>query len=175
MDSKRDAIEDVSSANKLSSVGIDEKLSYGEETTRNRREIHGFSAAEDELPKGYYRSSYFLGTFLATTLSQTSGVGTYVMMAAVIGQINSDIGPDSNIFWVFTVYTLSTAVGLLLFGRLTDLFGRRWFFIGASLLGLVGSLICALAQNIPTVIGGEVLIGLGATAGLFSIWPLRLE
>lgn len=97
------------------------------------------------------------------------------MMAAVIGQINSDIGPDSNIFWVFTVYTLSTAVGLLLFGRLTDLFGRRWFFIGASLLGLVGSLICALAQNIPTVIGGEVLIGLGATAGLFSIWPLRLE
>jgi MFS family permease len=144
----------------------DEKTFHGEELAITGHHIYGFTSTEYELPKGYYWSSYFLGTFLATTLSQTSGTGTYVMMAAVINQINADIGPNSNIFWVFTVYTLSTAVGLLLFGRLTDLFGRRWFFISASLFGLVGSVVCATAQNIPTVIGGEVLIGLGATAGL---------
>lgn len=57
-------------------------------------------------------------------------------------------------------------MGLLLFGRLSDLFGRRWFFIGASLMGMVGSIVCATAKQINTVIGGEVLIGLGATAGL---------
>lgn len=56
------------------------------------------------------------------------------------------------------------AVGLLLVGRLSDIFGRRWFFITGGILGLIGCIICAVAQNIGTVIGGTVLIGLAASA-----------
>jgi MFS family permease len=99
-------------------------------------------------------------------LSQTSGTGTYILVASLLGQIDADIGPSKNLLSVPIAYTVCTAVGLLLFGRLTDLFGRRWFFIGASLLGLIGSIVGATANNINTVIGAEVLIGLGATAGL---------
>lgn len=128
--------------------------------------VHGFTSIEDELPKGYYRSSYFIGTCIATTLSQTSGTGTYIMVASLLGEINADIGPSTNLLWIPIAYTVCTAVGLLLFGRLTDLFGRRWFFIGASLLGLIGSIVGATANSINTLIGAEVLIGLGATAGL---------
>lgn len=38
--------------------------------------------------------------------------------------INADIGPDANLTWVSLVYTLTLAVGLLLVGRLSDLFGQ---------------------------------------------------
>jgi MFS family permease len=51
-------------------------------------------------------------------------------------------------------------VGLTLVGRLGDIFGRRYFLIGGQTLGFIGALICATAKNIPTVIGGTVLVGL---------------
>lgn len=64
------------------------------------------------------------------------------------------------------------SIGLLLVGRLTDIFGRRWFFIIGSIVGLVGSIVCATAQDVPTVIGGQTLIGLGASVGVS--YPLIL-
>lgn len=40
-----------------------------------------------------------------------------------LGVINADIGPNANVTWVSLVYTLTLAIGLLLVGRLSDLFG----------------------------------------------------
>lgn len=80
----------------------EKNVSHGDELPATTTpEVTGFVSIDSELPKGYYRSSYFLGTYLATTLSQTSGSGTYVMSAAIIGQMNADIGPSQNIVWVF--------------------------------------------------------------------------
>ena len=45
------------------------------------------------------------------------------MAAPELTVINADIGPDPNVTWVSLVYTLTLAVGLLLVGRLNDLFG----------------------------------------------------
>lgn len=45
--------------------------------------------------------------------------------------------------------------------------GRRYFFIGGAALAVVGSIICATAKNIPTLIGGNVLLGI-ATATQMS-------
>jgi MFS family permease len=149
----------------------DEKITTAREEVRVSPLVaddHGFVTNEQELPKGYYRSPYFIGTFFATFLSQQAGTSTYLMTSTLLRYINADIGPSEDNSWIPTIYILSTAIGLLLFGRWSDIFGRRWFFIGASLLGLIGSIVCATAHNIPTVIGGEVLIGLGATAGSLS-------
>jgi len=63
------------------------------------------------------------------------------------------------------VYTLGLALGLTLVGRLTDIFGRRWFFISGVLLGVVGSIIGATAKTLPVLIGGQTLIGLSASTG----------
>jgi MFS family permease len=57
-------------------------------------------------------------------------------------------------------------VGILLVGRLGDIFGRRYFLIGGQLLGLIGAIVCATAKNIPTVIGGSALCGLAAAVQL---------
>jgi hypothetical protein len=85
--------------------------------------LHGFQSDENSLPKGYYRSPFFVGTMFATGLGLSAGVGGYALAAPELTVINADIGPDGNVTWVSLVYTLTLAVGLLLVGRLSDLFG----------------------------------------------------
>lgn len=85
--------------------------------------LRGFQTDSSNLPKGYYRSPFFIGTMFATGLGLSAGVGGFALAAPELGVINADIGPDANVTWVSLVYTLTLAVGLLLVGRLSDLFG----------------------------------------------------
>jgi len=94
------------------------------------------------------------------------GLGGFALAAPLLSVINDDIGPDPNYVWVSLVYTLTLAIGQVLVGRFTDLFGRRWFFILGSALALVGCVISALATSIPILIGGTVLVGFAAASQL---------
>ncbi len=55
---------------------------------------------------------------------------------------------------------------MTLVGRFGDIFGRRYFVIIGQTIGFIGALICATAKNIPTLIGGTVLVGLAAAVQL---------
>lgn len=124
---------------------------------------YGFTADESTLSKSYFYSPSFIGTMAATGLGLAAAVGGFGLAAPNLTLINNDIGPDPNIPWVLLVYTLTLAVGLLLVGRLSDLFGRRWFFIGSAALALIGCIVCATAQSVGALIGGTTLIGLAAS------------
>lgn len=56
------------------------------------------------------------------------------------------------------------AIGSTLVGRVSDIFGRRWFIVTANALGLIGCIVCSQAQSITTLIGANVMIGLAASA-----------
>ena len=86
-------------------------------------ELHGFVTDLDKLPNGYYRSSFFVGTMFAVGIGLSAAVGGFGLAAPALALINSEIGPDPNISWVSFVYTLTLSIGLLLVGRLSDLFG----------------------------------------------------
>ncbi|KAJ6106141.1 hypothetical protein N7512_009658 [Penicillium capsulatum] len=120
----------------------------------------------DHLPKGYYRSKNFLGSLTAVCLMALSLYLGYTLPVNSLTRINADLGPDPNYNMISTVTTLLSGVGLLPVGRLGDIFGRRYFLIGGQLLGLIGSIICATAKDIPTVIGGSVFAGLAASVQL---------
>ena len=78
--------------------------------------------------------------------------------------------PDPNYVWIATGYTLAASSGALIWGRLSDVFGRRWFFIGGNALALLGSILGAAAQNIVTLIFAQVFIGLALASQLsFSV------
>ena len=55
--------------------------------------------------------------------------------------------------WVGIVYTMTQAIMFLLVGRLSDIFGRRWFFIIGSAIGTIGSIVGATAQGVGQLIG----------------------
>ncbi|KAK5169361.1 uncharacterized protein LTR77_005336 [Saxophila tyrrhenica] len=118
------------------------------------------------LPPGYWRSPRFLGSSLAMALSLLATVSAFGYAAPILGVINADIGPDDNYVWVSLVYTVSLSVSLVIVGRVTDIFGRREFVISFTALGVVGSIVCMTAQNIPVLIGGNVLLGVSTAAGM---------
>lgn len=80
----------------------------------------------------------------------------YGLIAPVLSQINEDIGPSPNINWVPLVNLAGGAIFFLMVGQLSDLFGRRIFFITGSGIALIGSIIGATAQNVNTLIGAQV-------------------
>ncbi|KAF1840697.1 MFS general substrate transporter [Cucurbitaria berberidis CBS 394.84] len=129
--------------------------------------IHGFEIDFAALPKGYYYSRFFLGTFLATGLAIICGTAAFGFAAPILGVINADIGPDARYTWISLVYNAVLAVFLSPVGRLSDIFGRRYFFVGGAVVAIIGSVVCATAQDIPTLIGGNVLLA-AATATQLS-------
>ncbi|MGH7824678.1 MAG: MFS transporter, partial [Candidatus Binatia bacterium] len=67
----------------------------------------------------------------------------------------------SFIQWVLLVYDLAVIGLVLTAGRLGDLFGRKWFYIGGFLIFSVGSALCGLAQNAIQLIAFRVVQGIG--------------
>lgn len=136
-----------------------------QQTTEKHVAIHNetFDIAENalgtNLPKHYYRSIGFIGTVVGLCLGNISNYAGWVMPSNSLLIINNDIGPSGNITWVALAYTLGLTVGFLVVGRFSDIFGRRWFFVGGNSLGLIGAIIGATAKNVNSLIGANTLNG----------------
>ncbi|PYH65808.1 MFS general substrate transporter [Aspergillus vadensis CBS 113365] len=119
------------------------------------RDIEAFHLATSAPACSWLDDSVRLGLLAA--------IAGFAFPAPLLAIINQDIGPSADISWVSLTYTLTIAVGLTLIGRITDIFGRRYIFIGGGVLGTVGSIVCARADSVNTLIGGMTLIGLAAS------------
>jgi EmrB/QacA subfamily drug resistance transporter len=76
--------------------------------------------------------------------------------------IVADLGGFNLFSWVFAVYLLTQAVSIPIYGRLSDIYGRKKvFFVGAGLF-LIGSTLCGFAGNMATLIVFRALQGFGA-------------
>jgi EmrB/QacA subfamily drug resistance transporter len=104
-----------------------------------------------------------LGLFLAA-LDQTI-VGT------ALPRIVTDLAGNNLYTWVVTVYLLTSTVTVPIYGKLSDVYGRRpLLLIGVSLF-LVGSALSGLSQSMGELIVFRGLQGLGAGA----IFPIALS
>ncbi len=101
-------------------------------------------------------ASVMLGILLAA-LDQTI-VGT------AMPRIVADLGGLSHYAWVFTAYMLASTVTVPIYGKLSDIYGRRWFFIGGMVLFLAGSALSGMSQSMNQLIMFRALQGLGAGA-----------
>ncbi|KAI0881601.1 trichothecene efflux pump [Annulohypoxylon maeteangense] len=124
------------------------------------------AARGDDLPKGYFYSIGFLGAATGFCLSAISAFIFLLLPTNVLTYINADIGPSPYIAWVNIARTLSLSFTYTILGRLSDLFGRRWFFIGGNIVALVGIIVCSAAQNVNSLIIGSAIYGLGETVQL---------
>ncbi|KAI1384229.1 putative siderophore iron transporter [Hypoxylon trugodes] len=124
------------------------------------------AARGDDLPKGYFYSVGFLGAVAGFSLSTISAFIFLLLPTNVLTYINADIGPSSYISWVNIARTLALSFTYTILGRLSDLFGRRWFFIGGNIVALIGIIVCSVAQNVDTLIVGSAVYGLGETVQL---------
>jgi EmrB/QacA subfamily drug resistance transporter len=68
----------------------------------------------------------------------------------------------NEIEWVSLSYLLSLASLILIFGRLADMFGRRWLYTFGFVIFSLSSLFCGLAPTLTILLGCRVLQGIGA-------------
>jgi EmrB/QacA subfamily drug resistance transporter len=78
--------------------------------------------------------------------------------------IISDLGGLSLYAWVFSAYILTQTVAMPIFGKLSDLYGRRRFFILGLVIFMVGSILSGAAQNIDELIVFRAIQGIGGGA-----------
>jgi EmrB/QacA subfamily drug resistance transporter len=100
------------------------------------------------------------GMFLAA-LDQ-SIVGT------ALPRIVSDLGGLEHLSWVVTAYLLTSTASTPLWGKVSDLYGRRPMFQAAIVVFLIGSLVAGSAGSMAVLIGGRAIQGLGA-GGLIAL------
>ena len=101
-----------------------------------------------------------VGVFLAA-LDQTV-VGT------ALPRIITDLGGNELYTWAFTAYLLTATIGGPLYGKLSDLFGRRPIFLFGIGVFMVGSLLAGLTSEMWQFVLARGIQGLGAGA-LFPI------
>jgi EmrB/QacA subfamily drug resistance transporter len=86
------------------------------------------------------------------------------IVATAIPQIVEGLGGFAHFPWVFSIYLLTQAVTVPIYGRLSDLFGRKpVLFVGIAVF-LAGSVLCGLAWSMLTLIIFRGIQGLGAGA-----------
>jgi EmrB/QacA subfamily drug resistance transporter len=86
------------------------------------------------------------------------------IVATAMPTIVADLGGFRLFSWVFAAYLLSQAVSTPIYGRLSDIFGRKPVFFGGATLFLLSSLACGFAWGMVPLICFRILQGLGAGA-----------
>src|SRR3984893_9855775 len=97
--------------------------------------------------------SLMLTMFLAA-LDQT-------IVATALPTIGRQFRDVSSLSWVITAYLLASTAVAPVFGTLSDIYGRRAMIITALSLFIAGSILCAVAPNMPVLILARGLQGLG--------------
>ncbi|KAF8929623.1 hypothetical protein BGZ58_008813 [Dissophora ornata] len=101
-----------------------------------------------------------LGVFLAS-LDQT-------IVSVCTARIANDFNSLSEIPWVGTAYLLTSTSFQPLYGRFSDIFGRKATFMFAISVFLIGSALCGTAQNMTWIIIARGIAGAGA-GGIMSM------
>ena len=99
----------------------------------------------------------FLGVLLAA-LDQT-------IVATAGPSIQSDLKIDASLFgWVSTAYLVSSTVMVPIYGKLSDIFGRKPILLIGIIIFLVGSVLCGLSTQTWEIITARAIQGLGSAA-----------
>jgi len=97
--------------------------------------------------------SLLLTMFLAA-LDQT-------IVATALPTIGRQFHDVTNLSWVISAYLLASTAVAPVFGTLSDIYGRRAMITTALVLFIAGSVLCAVAPNMATLIIARGLQGLG--------------
>jgi EmrB/QacA subfamily drug resistance transporter len=100
----------------------------------------------------------FVGLMLALLLAALEQMIVATALPKIVGELH---GLD-KMSWAITAYLLTSTVGLPIYGKLGDLFGRKGVFQFAILVFVVGSALAGRAQTMDQLIAFRAVQGVGA-------------
>ena len=135
----------------------------GERDARSQKVAEGADVADapaavSRVPLSQNEVRTILGSLMLTmflaALDQT-------IVATALPTIGRQFHDVTNLSWIITAYLLASTAVAPVFGTLSDIYGRRAMIITALSLFIAGSVLCALAPNMATLIVARGLQGLG--------------
>jgi EmrB/QacA subfamily drug resistance transporter len=100
----------------------------------------------------------FAGLMLALTLASLD----QNIVGIALPRIVSDLGGLAHLSWVVTAFLVTSTATTPLYGKLSDMYGRKPLFIVAILIFLVGSCLCGLSRTMTELVVFRAIQGLGA-------------
>src|SRR5690554_4057843 len=104
-------------------------------------------------------------TILITALVAVGTLSTSIYVPSMPTLVGDFATTPDNVKLTLTVFLVGFAAGQLVYGPLSDRFGRRSVLIGGLLVYSFGNLACIAATGIETMIAGRFLQAFGACAG----------
>ncbi|MEJ0000174.1 MAG: MDR family MFS transporter [Verrucomicrobiota bacterium] len=106
----------------------------------------------------------FAGLMLALTLASLD----QNIVSTALPRIVSDLGGLAHISWVVTAFMVTSTISTPLYGKLSDLYGRKALYFAAIIIFLIGSVLCGMAGTMFQLILFRAIQGLGA-GGLITL------
>jgi EmrB/QacA subfamily drug resistance transporter len=112
-------------------------------------------------------SMLLAGMFMATLDNQ--------IVSTALPTIVGELGALERFAWVGSAYLLATSAVMPVYGKLGDLFGRKYVMMTAIFIFTLGSLVCGLAGSMNSLIAARVLQGLGGGGIMVSIFSINAD
>src|SRR5215212_9231630 len=132
------------------------------------------TTSQDQLPGGPGDGPSYLShrQILIVLAGVMAGMLLFALDQGIVGtalpRIVSELGGLDRLAWVVTAYLLTSTAATPLWGKISDLYGRRLIFQVAIGIFLLGSALAGLSQNMTQLIAFRAVQGIGG-GGLFSI------
>ncbi|WP_439872473.1 MDR family MFS transporter [Rhizobium leguminosarum] len=97
------------------------------------------------------------------------------IVSTALPTIVGEFGHLERFGWIGSAYLLSLSAVMPLYGKLGDLFGRKYVMMTAIMIFTVGSAVCGLAVSMNTLIAARVLQGLGGGGIMVSIFSVNAD
>jgi EmrB/QacA subfamily drug resistance transporter len=99
--------------------------------------------------------------YLALMLALLLSALDQTIVSTALPTIVSDLGGLSHLSWVVTAYLLASTATTQVWGKLGDQYGRKYLFLAAIVVFLIGSALCGQSRNMSELIAFRALQGVG--------------
>src|SRR3954453_10121540 len=107
-------------------------------------------------------STHFRATFAGLLLAMLLASLDQTIVATALPTIVRDLGGFDQLSWVVTAYLLGATLSMPLWGRASDLYGRKPLFLAAIGVFLAGSALSGTSGSLGQLVAFRALQGLGA-------------
>jgi EmrB/QacA subfamily drug resistance transporter len=122
-----------------------------------RPDVIVVASGETKVPgRTLVLAACLMATFMAAVES--------TIVSTTLPTIVGDLGGFNLYSWVFTIFLLTQAVSIPIYGRLADMFGRKKVFFAGVGLFITGAILCGFAWAMVPLICFRAIEGLGAGA-----------